>query len=79
MITLNQWLNSIQEMIKKNPKIGDYPLIYSSDDEGNDFHKVSADPTLAQVEDTNQWSLEIVGFLGDDTIADEDCNVVCIN
>ncbi len=79
MITLNQWLNSIQEMIKKNPKIGNYPLIYSIDDEGNEYHKVISAPTLVQVYNLNDRSLEIVGFKDDPDIADEDCNAICIN
>lgn len=77
MITLNQWLNSIQEMIKKNPKIGNYPLIYSIDDEGNEYHKVISAPTLLQVDDINQWSLDVAGF--PDEVREEDCNVICIN
>lgn len=79
MITLNQWLNSIQEMIKKNPKVGNYPLIYSTDDEGNEYHKVMFDPTLVQVHNLNERFLEIVGFKDDPDIADEDCNTICIN
>ena len=79
MITLNQWLSHVQEMIKKNPKIGNYPLIYSIDDEGSDYHKVISTPTLVQVHVINEYFLEIVGFQEDTDIAEEDCNAICIN
>lgn len=78
-MTLNKWLDTIQKLIKENPEIGDYPLIYSKDDEGNEHHKVIFDPSLAQVKDINEYNLELVGFKGDEDIYDKDCNVICIN
>ena len=79
MITLKQWMEQLNKLVQQYPEIGDHVLIYSIDDEGNEYHKVMSDPTLVQVHNLNERSLEIVGFKDDPDIADEDCNAICIN
>lgn len=78
-MTLKQWMEQLNKLVQENPEVRDYDLIYSTDDEGNDFHRVISDPTLVQVENLNERSLRIVGFKGDFEINDEDCNAICIN
>ncbi len=58
MQTLRTLLKQIEEIQKTNPKWMDLPLIYSSDDEGNSFHKVHAELSEYLVEDINEHCLE---------------------
>ena len=76
---LKDWLKDLNSMIAVNPEILEYELIYSSDDEGNSFHKVISEPTLVQLEDVDKYYIELVGFDGDETINTKDCNAICIN
>ena len=79
MTTLNQFLDAITELLKKYPDCGNLPLIYASDDEGNDFKKVISIPILAKVEDLSEHYLDIQGFEGDDDVNPEEFNAICIN
>ena len=81
MRTVNDLIKDLQELVKQDAKVGFLPIIYSSDDEGNYYHKVDYSPSLAQVENINEWSLEMVGsFDGPDGVIDlKDINCVIIN
>lgn len=72
-MTLNEYIESLQEIVKENPENGDLLVIYSSDGEGNYFDTVYWSPTLGYYEDNEfQTSNE----------EDEDeisINSVCIN
>lgn len=66
-------------MIKKLTKLrdagyGEYPLIYGTADEGNEFHKVGNHPELVKVYDLNEYYLE-VSFIEDQL----ESNAICIN
>lgn len=37
---LSDYVKNLQELIAKNPELMDCEVIYSSDDEGNDYHEV---------------------------------------
>lgn len=76
---LKEYLKKIQEAVKENPSILEMEVIYSADDEGNAYQKVHNEPTPCQIEDINEYFLEMVGFEDDEEIATEDCNAICIN
>ena len=45
-MTLGKYVETLVDMLKRNPEIEDYTVIYSSDDEGNTFQKVNFTPTI---------------------------------
>lgn len=69
---LKKYLNTLIEMVKKNPEIEEYDIIYSSDDEGNDFKRVNFSPTIMEIENEKSYSLEV-------KTKSENPNAVCIN
>lgn len=82
MITVKQLIEHLQELIKLKPECENYQIIYSHDDEGNEYQRVINEPSLCQLENPNQQSyrnLELVGFLNNDNIVLKDCNAVIIN
>lgn len=82
MITVKQLIKNLQELVKLKPECENYQIIYSHDDEGNEYQRVINEPNLCQLENPNQESyrfLELVGFLNNDDIVLKDCNAVIIN
>ena len=79
MVTVDNLIKALTELSENGG--GNLPIIYSKDDEGNDFHKVNNLPLLVQVHDINEYYLEWVGEFNPDSdnIAREDCNCVIIN
>lgn len=77
---LKEYIDKLNQLIEDYPKALGMEVIYSHDDEGNEYQKLWASPTLCQVEDikTSRF-IEIVGFNGDEDILIEYCNAVCIN
>ena len=47
-MTFNEYLKSCEDLIKENPEIGTFQVVYSIDDEGNAFHKVQFKPTVGE-------------------------------
>lgn len=76
---LKEYIRELNKLVIEYPEAYELPVIYSEDDEGNNYHHVIYSPAMFQVHDVNQYYLEVVGKLGDDNIAREDCNVICIN
>lgn len=71
---VNEYYNHLKNLIKTDPKILDYEVVFSSDQEGNNFYKVVFRPGLGYYD---QDSSEFVS---------EDCgdnelkyNALCIN
>jgi hypothetical protein len=86
MRTLKQLRDNIDEILRKYPHWENLPLIYSIDAEGNEYHINNNSLSPTQVEDVNQWYLEIVGFFDDTNpndderdISEKDVNCICIN
>lgn len=79
-MTLAEYIKGLNALIKRNPIAKDLTVIYSSDEEGNEYKRVIFSPAIAQVHDIEEerW-IELVGFYGEDDIEIEDCNAVCIN
>lgn len=43
---VKEYVNTLVEMLKRNPEIEDMEVIYSVDDEGNTFQKVNFTPSI---------------------------------
>lgn len=70
-MTLKEHLDEINKLIESNPEVGNFPIIYSSDDEGNSYQPVWFKPTLVSVINLDQSYLEITNK--------GKANAVCIN
>ncbi|BCU97786.1 MAG: hypothetical protein CM15mV19_0210 [uncultured marine virus] len=55
-MTLGKYVETLVDMLKRNPEIEDYTVIYSSDDEGNTYSKVNFTPTIMLSEG---WTITI--------------------
>jgi len=58
MKTLNQYILELQELQEKD--YGDCIIIFSTDDEGNNFHKSHYKPSEATAEDLSKYNIEIL-------------------
>lgn len=82
MIKYKEYLNHLNKLLEKNPNIGELPIIYSHDDEGNEYQKVMNYPTLALVDNIqDDRFLEVVAAIGNslDVIDIAECNCIIIN
>jgi len=80
-MVLREYLNSILMMIKNNPEIENYEVVYARDDEGNQYDKVVFTPSLMQMSNINDTrDLEQV-YIAEDSVMlpGEDYNAICIN
>ena len=77
---LKDFLEAIHHHTKDIPNADELEVIFSVDDEGNEYMKVHFEPTVCQIHNPNEdrW-LEIVGYYDEDTIAKEDVNAIIIN
>lgn len=50
-MTLRQYLHMLIDIAKEKPELLDKPVIYSKDDEGNDFNKVVFAPNTGVYND----------------------------
>jgi hypothetical protein len=69
---VKEYLQTLLLMVKLNPKIEEFDVIYSSDDEGNDFKPVIFSPTLMEVVDEKDVNLNV-------KTDSENPNALCIN
>lgn len=68
-------------MIKNNPEIENYEVVYARDDEGNQYDKVIFTPSLMQMSNINDVrDLEQV-YIAEDSVMlpGEEYNAICIN
>lgn len=80
MITVKELINNLQEMIKEYPESENFPIIYSHDDEGNEYQKINNYPCLIQIQDlTQNRFLEVIKFQGQESINIKDYNAILIN
>jgi hypothetical protein len=77
MVTLKEYIKHLQEVLDKNPLYAEFPVIYAVDEEGNSYHKVYNTPTLVEVDDINDYYLDVnFSDSGEDS---ETPNAVIIN
>lgn len=75
-MTLKKYLKHLNKIVEKNPEALKYELIYSSDDEGNEFKAVSYKPSLGFLD----GDLEFTSVKDEDfKELEEEPNVICIN
>lgn len=75
---LKQFLDHIHHHTKDIPNKDNLEVIFSIDDEGNEFKKVYFEPTLCKIENVDSKNVNIVGFYEDNTIKKENINSICI-
>ena len=74
-MTVRHYINTLREMVKKNPEIEHYEVIYSTDDEGNTFQKVNFTPTVMIADGLDNAYIEVESIIS----VDQDANVLCVN
>lgn len=89
MKTLLDLKTAVDELLEEHPEWSSLPLMYSTDDEGNNYHMVNDYLTPAMVADINEYYLEMQGYLDsekytekgneDGFIEVKDINCICIN
>lgn len=78
MITLKKYIEQLQDLLDQG--FDELPLIYSSDDEGNSYHKINNLPELYRVEDINEYYLESdFAYDDNDEILEFKPNCIIIN
>lgn len=75
MILLKDYLKRLEDIVKANPKALDFQVIYSHDDEGNEYQRVINLPDEITLEDPNQKSYRFLE-ISDET---EFTNAIIIN
>jgi hypothetical protein len=78
-MTLYELKKWIAETLEENPEWAGLPLAYAIDDEGNAYHKIHNEPTLAVVSNASSYELDVIGQRGDKGIKDNELNCVIIN
>ena len=73
-MTLGKYVETLVDMLKRNPEIEDYTVIYSSDDEGNTYQKVNYTPTIMLSEGLDNNYLVV-----ESAAKPEQGDTVCIN
>lgn len=78
-MTLKTLQDNINKLLADNPGYSNLTVIYGTDDEDNDFHKVNNNLAPVQVHNLNEYNLELVGFKGEPGIDEKDINAIIIN
>lgn len=76
-MTLKQYIETLQKFADENPEALNFEVIYSEDDEGNGFNRISYSPSLGVYdEDEGFWTST---NLKENRYKLTDMNAVCIN
>lgn len=77
---LRDYLKSINELIEEYPEALEMEVIYSHDDEGNEYQEVINLPSICKIEEhTGYRFLEMEGYLNDGIENIKDCNAIIMN
>jgi hypothetical protein len=74
-MTVKKYVDTLIEMLKKNPEIENYEVIYSSDDEGNSYQKVHFTPTVMIADSLDNQHIQSKAPV----LEGDKPNVLCIN
>ena len=74
-MTFRNYTNTLIEMLKRNPEIEHYEVIYSQDDEGNSFQKVNFTPTVVLAENLQNSYVKVASSINNIN----EGNAICIN
>lgn len=78
---LKEFLNNIQEMVKKDPSLLEKNVIFAKDAEGNGFEEVYYSPSVG-VYDTEEYEFvpaDSEDFEEEYEYTKEDINAICVN
>ena len=77
-LTFKEYVNLLNYLLKEFPNTADFKVVYSKDDEGNEFFPISNDfnPTIGFFETPDFTDIEMFDEYG---IGDDDANAICIN
>ncbi len=76
MITLKEFKENLDQLIKQYPEILNMRVIVSSDEEGNNYNDIFYTPTIGKYTEDGQFEADTDELMRG-TI--KDCNAVCIN
>lgn len=76
--TLRTLKDNIEGIEASHPEWMDLPLIYSSDDEGNSYHRVYNDLTEMKAENVEDYHIEMIEVEGDENES-KGINCICVN
>lgn len=62
---LKEYVQHLHELIALNPEALDYEVIYSADDEGNEFNKVNNIPSLVSISNIHSNRFLELGEIGE--------------
>ncbi len=77
-MTVNEYVNNLVEMLKKDPQIGELEVIYSQDDEGNSYQKVNFHASLLKTKGLKNQYIDVEIQIDKDEI-DKETTALCIN
>ena len=75
-MTLKEFLENIDKMVKENPAILDMTVVTSKDDEGNGYNEVYYTPSTGRFEDREFTTEE---YYEDELPNDWKPNAICVN
>jgi len=77
-MTVNEYVNNLVQLLKKDPEIGELEVIYSQDAEGNSYQKVFYTPSIMTTEGLENAYVTGVENIDPDEI-DIETSALCIN
>jgi len=77
-MTVNEYINNLTQLLKKNPEIAELEVIYSQDDEGNSYQKVNFYASLLKTTGLNNQYIDVDIQIHEDEI-DKNTTALCIN
>lgn len=77
-MTLEEYINNLNEFVKENPAALQMTVVYSKDDEGNGYQRIYYTPTIGQF-DENEDEFQSENNLKKDEVEEYELNAVCIN
>lgn len=78
-MTVKDYLEKLQELVLKSPECLDWEIIYSSDDEGNEYQKVNYAPSKIEIDNIGDNRFLERVYLEDDETPSTNYNAVIIN
>ena len=75
---VNEYVNNLTQLLKKNPEIAELEVIYSQDDEGNSYQKVNFYASLLKTTGLNNQYIDVDIQIHEDEI-DKNTTALCIN
>lgn len=77
-MTVNEYVNNLTQLLKKNPEIAELEVIYSQDDEGNSYQKVNFHACLLKTKGLKNQYIDVDIQIHEDEI-DKNTTALCIN